>query len=173
MEKEIADLKKTIATSETYGLAKISTSESVTEDSGLVLSAKEKNESIPGTLMQKLSTRITGLESKFTDVQFLSLDDKFLLPINVSNLSYVARVGRVCFLNISIKFTNDVSAGTNFLKLPDQYSSLLYTKHAILNYNPRPSAFSVTLTTDGGVRSDEYKIIADTWLVGQVAYIAK
>lgn len=173
MEKEIDDLKKAVATNENYGLAKISFSESVTEDFGLVLSAKEKNESVPGTLMQKLGDRIAGLERRFADEHILNLDDKFLLPINVSNFSYVARVGRICFLNISVKFTNDVSAGTNFLKIPDEYCTLLYVKHAILNYNPNPSAFSVTLTEDGGVRSDEYKIISDTWLVGQMAYMGK
>ena len=77
MEKEIDDLKKAVATNENYGLAKISFSESVTEDFGLVLSAKEKNESVPGTLMQKLGDRIAGLERRFTDENILNLDDKF------------------------------------------------------------------------------------------------
>lgn len=48
--RELQELKSTRATQNTYGLSKISSSSSVTTDDGLVLSAKEKNASIDGTI---------------------------------------------------------------------------------------------------------------------------
>lgn len=48
--RELQELKSTRATQNNYGLSKISGSSSITTDDGLVLSAKEKNASIDGTI---------------------------------------------------------------------------------------------------------------------------
>lgn len=75
MEKEIDDLKKAVATHENYGLAKISFSESVTEDFGLVLSAKEKNPAVTGSLadeISKVQQKINGFEPVYGAVQNVS-----------------------------------------------------------------------------------------------------
>ena len=75
MEKEIDVLKKAVATNENYGLAKISFSESVTEDFGLVLSAKEKNPAVAGSLageISKVQQKINGFEPVYGVVQNVS-----------------------------------------------------------------------------------------------------
>lgn len=60
LEQRVAQLEHGMATSENYGLSKISELESVTEtDSGLVLGAKEKNAVIPGTLANILTRKIS------------------------------------------------------------------------------------------------------------------
>lgn len=52
--RELQELKSARATQNTYGLSKISGSSSVTTDDGLVLSTKEKNASISGTLANQI-----------------------------------------------------------------------------------------------------------------------
>lgn len=55
MEALIAETNALRATLETFGLSKVSESEAVTDpDSGLILSAKEKNSSIEGTLANRI-----------------------------------------------------------------------------------------------------------------------
>lgn len=55
MESELRLLKQSVATETDYGLAKITESSAVTEkDSGLVLSARERNPAVDGTLANKI-----------------------------------------------------------------------------------------------------------------------
>lgn len=69
LEQKVAQLEAGMATTENYGLAKISESEAVTEtDSGLVLGAREKNAAIEGTianLMQQSQSDISEIFRKF------------------------------------------------------------------------------------------------------------
>lgn len=60
---DLEALKASRATPSAYGLAKISESTSVTETSaGLVLSAKEKNPAVPGSMARKMSTLQSGID---------------------------------------------------------------------------------------------------------------
>ena len=52
---ELSALKNSKATASAYGLSKISGSTTVTEDAGLVLSAKEKNPAVNGTLANEIN----------------------------------------------------------------------------------------------------------------------
>lgn len=62
LEKELSDLKKTIATTDKYGLSKITRAMDVTgTGSGLVLGAEEKNPAVTGSLANKISL----VDSKF------------------------------------------------------------------------------------------------------------
>lgn len=63
---EIEALRNGKATESSYGLARVSESTAVTQtNTGLVLSAKEKNPSIVGTLASKISSIITKLSPIF------------------------------------------------------------------------------------------------------------
>lgn len=54
LESELAELKQKKSSATGYGLSMISDSASVTVDDGLVLSAKEKNAAVDGSIMQKI-----------------------------------------------------------------------------------------------------------------------
>lgn len=67
---ELSALKNAKATASAYGLSKISGSTTVTEDAGLVLSAKEKNPAVNGTLANMIAKYQKPLRgySRFSEV---------------------------------------------------------------------------------------------------------
>lgn len=69
LESELAELKQKKASETEYGLGKISASASVTEDDGLLLSAKEKNDAISGSL----ANRIGKVEENLGKIAFGSI----------------------------------------------------------------------------------------------------
>lgn len=76
LEKELSDLKKTIATTDKYGLSKITRAMDVTETaSGLVLSAKEKNPLVQGSLAEKIE-QIKGDLQSFHPSAIAGMTDK-------------------------------------------------------------------------------------------------
>ena len=90
LEKEISDLKQTIATPDTYGLSKITDATDVTENNGLVLGAVQNNASVPGTLANK--------------IQSISESRKFvLLPLEVVDESLWQIGATACFANFERK----------------------------------------------------------------------
>lgn len=60
IEREIESIKTNVATETNYGSARISRSEDVTEDDGLVLGAWEKNASNAGSIMSRISELESG-----------------------------------------------------------------------------------------------------------------
>ena len=67
MESELRLLKQSVATETDYGLAKITESSTVTEkDSGLVLSAREKNPAVDGSI----GNQIKKIEIKAKIIEF-------------------------------------------------------------------------------------------------------
>ena len=58
----IQQIQESRATLDQFGLVKISGSDTVTEDNGLVLSAKEKNPAVPGSIARKMSTLQSGID---------------------------------------------------------------------------------------------------------------
>lgn len=63
----IQQIQESRATLDQFGLVKISGSDTVTEDNGLVLSAKEKNPAAPGTIASDISyakSKINSLEQR-------------------------------------------------------------------------------------------------------------
>ena len=76
LETELQSLKERIATEEQFGFAKISGSGSVTETaSGLVLSAKEKNPLVRGSLAEKIE-QIKGDLQSFHPSGIAGMTDK-------------------------------------------------------------------------------------------------
>lgn len=69
LENELAALKRQKASSVDYGLAMISGSSSVTSDNGLVLSAKEKNAAVNGTIANKISQVESQCNSKISQAE--------------------------------------------------------------------------------------------------------
>ena len=65
----IQQIQETHADTERFGLSKISGSTSVTSDNGLVLSAKEKNPSVPGTIANKISQVESQCNNKISQVE--------------------------------------------------------------------------------------------------------
>lgn len=69
LEHKVAQIENTNATTDTYGLAKISAATDVTRnDSGLVMGARENNPSLDGTI----ANRFGKLESRIQNVYSLS-----------------------------------------------------------------------------------------------------
>ena len=65
MESELQLLKQSVATETDYGLAKITESSTVTEkDSGLVLSAREKNPAVDGTIGNSIEKIRNAIKKK-------------------------------------------------------------------------------------------------------------
>lgn len=76
LEKELSDLKKTIATPDTYGLSRITDVTTVTgADAGLVLGAKEKNPLVQGSLAEKIE-QIKGDLQSFHPSAIAGMTDK-------------------------------------------------------------------------------------------------
>lgn len=70
IEQEILQINQTVSTTEHYGMAMVSESSSVTDaNSGLVLSAKEKNAALSGTIMNILEN-VKGNVGQVSDASF-------------------------------------------------------------------------------------------------------
>ena len=91
LEKELSDLKQTIATPDTYGLSKITDATDVTENNGLVLGAVQNNASVPGTLANKIqsiseSMKFKRAEIELPDISVCRMGDTFCFFNETSKL---------------------------------------------------------------------------------------
>ena len=77
MESELRLLKQSVATETDYGLAKITESSTVTEkDSGLVLSAREKNPAVDGTIGNSIEKIKNAIKKKIYYIYSAKLDTR-------------------------------------------------------------------------------------------------
>lgn len=116
LEKEISDLKKTIATPDTYGLSKITDATTITEaDSGLVLGAKEKNPAADGSLageISKVQQKINGFEPVYGAVQNVSGFKYF----NVSLL----KIGKIGFCDAYV-YSDESFGDVPIFNFPEEF----------------------------------------------------
>lgn len=86
LEKRTELMEGRTATTEKFGMAKISDSESVTEqNSGLVLSAREKNSSADGSIMNRVSNLTNQLRAELNNIKE---DSQFLDAGNIERAGW-------------------------------------------------------------------------------------
>lgn len=113
LEREVQILKEQKAGPETYGLARISRSETVTEDdSGLVLSAAENNAGIEGSLAYRIEKINNGMMSlTFNGSRFNGLDGAVQACVdslpNERNCTYFATIIKNSIFKAIIQKTED------------------------------------------------------------------
>lgn len=115
VEREISRLKEEKATTDRFGLTKLSNSTDATQENvGLSLSAMQNNASIPGTLRNEIEN---DRKREFLEIT----PSMFSASVDLVDQTYAEKIGKVVTLQINARVSANLSHPTVFLELPKQY----------------------------------------------------
>lgn len=115
VEREISRIKEEKASTDSFGLTKLSNSTDVTQENvGLSLSAMQNNASIPGTLRNEIEN---DRKREFLEIT----PSMFSAPVDLVDQTYVEKLGKIAMLQINAHVTNNFAHPNVFMNVPQPY----------------------------------------------------
>lgn len=115
VEREIYRLKEEKASTDSFGLTKLSNSTDITQENvGLSLSAMQNNASIPGTLRNEIENDRKREPLEITPSMFSA-------PVDLVDQTRVEKIGKIAILQINARVTNNFSHPNVFINIPEAY----------------------------------------------------
>lgn len=160
VEREISKLKEEKASTDSFGLTKLSNSTDITQENvGLSLSAMQNNASIPGTLRYEIENNRKRELLEITPSMFSA-------PVDLVDQTRAEKIGKVAILQINARVANNFSHPNVFMNVPEPYRPMRALRFKA-NINEVSSGFYLyedgNLIVDGEIPSGYWIAIRETY----------